>query len=81
MCASQLPAEQTESFSLFCQSINSYFHRQFYPLVENLKDSYATIDPDRDTRLLPSSLKYSTDSTFVDGLKHLLEKANYQALD
>lgn len=68
---------QEDSFRNLYQMVSSIFHFEFHQIIESLKNSYAPMDPDSDTR------QYLSESTtdnhrFVDLLGGLLEKANYE---
>lgn len=68
---------QEENFRQLFQMLDSIFHYEFHKTVENLKDAYAAVDPDADTRHLESET--CPDSVqFVELLRILLEKANYE---
>jgi len=55
----------------------SNFYFEFHKVIESLKDSYAPIDPDADTRQFEHS-KPLTNLDFVELLDGLLEKVNYE---
>lgn len=72
---SQLQVE----FLHFCKLLQSVFHYEFHQQLEQLKDQYAPLNPDADTR--PSIIARTSDSaTFVSLLENLLQKANYVKL-
>jgi len=66
-----------DNFRKLYQMIDSIFHFQFHQIIESLKDIYAPIDPDSDTRLYKHDAPL-TARTFVDLLDDLLENANYE---
>ncbi len=68
---------QEEDFRQLCHMLGSVFHFEFHQVVEALKDSYAPIDPDADTRSVDIH-NPSAGHDFVDLLNGLLEKANYE---
>jgi hypothetical protein len=68
---------QEKLFTDLYYMLSSIFHFEFHKIIESLKDSYASIDPDADTRLFEQS-KPLTDLDFVELLDGLLEKANYE---
>jgi hypothetical protein len=73
----QLDGMQAEHFRKFSRVLQSVFHYEFHQLLEQLKDAYAPINPDADTR----DAKLNTSSTknrFIDLLESLLNKANYE---
>jgi len=70
---------QEDHFRQLCHMLGSVFHFEFHQVVEALKDNYAPIDPDADTRSLDV---YSPpiDHGFVELMNGLLEKANYERI-
>ena len=73
-----IPPDQHEDFRQFCHVLQSVYHYEFHKKLEKLKDLYAPMDPDRDTRV---SIPIECEGSFPDELKQLLEKANYDQLD
>lgn len=66
-------------FREFCRLLQSIFHFEYHENLELLKDLYAPINPDRDTRkvgVFAEEIKVS----FTDTLHELLDKANYEKL-
>ncbi len=59
--------------------LQSVFHFEHHDLLETLKDLYAPINPDRDTRKV-GVFTDSQDANFVDTLSELLNRANYEKL-
>jgi len=57
--------------------LDQIFHFEFHQVVEALKNAYAGIDPDTDTRR-PELNQPETSGSFVRLLDGLLEKANYE---
>ena len=57
--------------------LEQVFHFEFHQVVEALKDAYAELDPDSDTRD-PGLEPRACARSFVDLLDGLLEKANYE---
>jgi hypothetical protein len=70
---------QEEDFRQLCHMLGSVFHFEFHRVVEALKDSYAPVDPDADTRSIGDD-KSSAGFEFVELLNGLLEKANYEPI-
>ena len=68
---------QEDDFQKICKMLASVFHFEFHQVVEALKDSYAPIDPDADTRSIDNNAS-PVEHDFVDLLNGLLEKANYE---
>ena len=67
---------QEGDFQQLCHMLASLFHFEFHRVIEALKDSYAAIDPDADTRNIDNALP--SEQEFVELLNGLLEKANYE---
>ena len=78
MCleASLLSGREAEFRSLYYM-LSSIFHFEFHQITESLKDAYAAIDPDSDTRPYENNDRL-TKLNFVDLLGRLLDKANYE---
>lgn len=68
---------QEEEFRQLYYMLGSVFHFEFHQVVESLKDSYAAVDPDADTRVFDNGMPL-TDISFIKLLGNLLEKANYE---
>ena len=68
---------QEDDFRQLYYMLSSIFHFEFHQIVESLKDSYASVDPDADTRAFDNRRPLS-DLSFVKLLGNLLEKANYE---
>ncbi|MCZ6500980.1 MAG: TMEM143 family protein [Gammaproteobacteria bacterium] len=66
-------------FRDMCQVLQSIVHFEYHKKLEILKDSYAPLNPDRDTRKI-GVFADDEDGEFVDGLDELLDKANYEKL-
>ncbi|MEM7366299.1 MAG: TMEM143 family protein [Pseudomonadota bacterium] len=79
MCVSAeaLTGSEQHAFRRFCQLLQSVFHFEYHASLEALKDNYAPLNPDRDTRkvgVFPSD----TGEDFVTQLTRILDKANYE---
>ncbi len=72
-------AGQEQHFRHFHRLLERIFHLEFHRSIEALKHAYAPMDPDCDTRLFEMG-DASDQGEFVDLLKSLLDKANYQAV-
>ena len=57
--------------------LDQIFHFEFHQVIEALKNAYADIDPDSDTKI-PEFHESQPLKSFVDLLDGLLEKANYE---
>ena len=73
-------AEQDAEFRQLAAMLAQIFHFEFHQLVENLKNAYAGIDPDADTRK-PEVADADGGRPFVELLDELLVKANYERVD
>ena len=74
----KLPGQEKEFLKL-SEMISSIFHFEFHQVVEALKNSYAPVDPDADTRRIDKQESFTT-LKFVELLGGLLEKANYERI-
>jgi hypothetical protein len=74
-----LSAVEQMQFRDVCQLLQSVFHFDFHRILENLKDTYAPLNPDRDTRKI-AAFGSDRQSEFVDHLQTLLNNANYERL-
>ena len=68
---------QEDDFRQLYYMLSSVFHFEFHKIIESLKDGYAPVDPDSDTRQFDGAQSLS-DLNFVELLGGLLEKANYE---
>ena len=66
-----------DEFRQLGKMLDQIFHYEFHQLVEALKNAYAGLDPDADTRRLDSDESAQSED-FVELLNGLLEKANYE---
>lgn len=66
-----------DDFRQFSYMLDQVFHFEFHQVIEALKNAYADIDPDADTRRPGFDASENTQS-FVSLLDGLLEKANYE---
>ena len=70
-------SDQGKDFRQLYYMLSSIFHFEYHQIIESLKDVYAPIDPDSDTRYYENTQRLS-DMDFVGLLGGLLEKANYE---
>jgi len=73
----KLLAGQEDNFRELHRMISSIFHFEFHHTIESIKDTYAPIDPDSDSRQINNEQSANNDN-FVALLGKLLEKANYE---
>ncbi|MCB1693171.1 MAG: DUF3754 domain-containing protein [Pseudomonadales bacterium] len=66
-------------FREVCRLLQSVFHFEYHDNLEALKDAYAPLNPDRDTRKV-GVFTGAGQTSFVDQLALLLDKANYEKL-
>ena len=80
MClsAGDLPVEAAQQFRHKCQSIEEFFQRDFHAIKQHIKDAYAPLDPDADTRLLSEFIKRDNTADLVASLEQVLQRANYE---
>lgn len=68
-----------QDFRQLAQMLAQIFHFEFHRVAESLKNAYADLDPDRDTRVVDLA-DAEGQPAFVDLLQGLLEKANYERI-
>lgn len=78
-------AGQADEFRQLSAMLIHVFHFEFHRLILSLQNSYASIDPDADTRDIPRERGIPDSHSqagpqFVDLLEGLLEKANYERI-
>lgn len=66
-------------FRAFCKLMQSVFHFEYHDHLELLKNLYAPINPNRDTRKIGVVVDEG-DVSFTDSLDELLNKANYEKM-
>jgi len=81
MCVASggLNGVQQMKFREFCRLLQSVFHFEYHAKLEAIKDTYAPLNPDRDTRKVGVFVGQE-ERSFVDQLEELLDKANYERL-
>jgi hypothetical protein len=80
MCLRDQPSDiNPQQFKKLCQMLSSIFHFEFYQVTESMKNTYASVNPDSDTRDIGLTDK-SDNIDFVNLLGGLLEKANYERI-
>lgn len=76
--------QQREDFEKLCDWIVQRFHYRFHQQLEQLKSAYAPVNPDADTRPLPTAIADQIPARLVpdfsEALRTLLEHANYEQL-
>ena len=71
--------EDEARFRQFCEILQSVFHFDYHRRLEDLKDTYAPLNPDRDTRA-PVGIAEVSSADFARQMEALLERANYDRL-
>ena len=66
-----------DDFRQLSYMLDQIFHFEFHQVIEALKNAYADLDPDADTRS-PDIGETGASESFVQLLDGLLEKANYE---
>jgi len=81
MCLAEgsLSAVEQMQFRDLCELLQSVYHFDFHTILEDLKDTYAPLNPDRDTRKI-GAFGADRNVEFVDQLGNLLNRANYEKL-
>ncbi len=79
MCLSEqlLSKDKLAQFQRAERHIDDYFQRDFHLLKQQLKDAYAPVDPDADTRCVDGLVKAS-EVDLSDALENILNRANYE---
>jgi hypothetical protein len=75
----RLDKNQREDFRTLAELLQGIYHFEYHSKLERLKNSYAPLNPDRDTRILPD-LEENATSDLSEQLELILNKANYELL-
>ena len=80
MCLSegQLTPSQQQRFTQARQQIEAHFQHDFHSIKQQLKDAYAPLDPDADTRVVKDLRKESAPRDLIATLGQVLDRANYE---
>ena len=70
--------DKEQAFDRACNKIEEYFRADFYQIKQQLKDSYAPLDPDRDTRVVNEFSREASPSKLSATLESVLNRANYE---
>jgi len=62
------------------KKIEQNFQAEFHGIKQELKDTYAPLDPDADTRVIETLRDESNPSSLVEILGRILERANYEKI-
>ncbi len=79
MCLAEerLAGSRLGDFRRAAARIDNYFQRDFHSLKQQLKDAYAPIDPDADTRCV-EGLREADNYDLAESLSNVLNRANYE---
>ena len=80
MCLSdgRLAADLEQSFLIACEKLEGHFREDFHRIKQQLKDAYAPLDPDADTRLVAGLRTQNTPIELATTLQQVLDRANYE---
>jgi Protein of unknown function (DUF3754) len=70
--------DKEQAFDQACSKIEAYFRADFYQIKQQLKDTYAPLDPDRDTRVVNEFSREASPSKLAATLESVLNRANYE---
>ena len=79
MCLAEggLDEQDRARFEQACALIEDTFQREFHVTRQRIKDVYAPMDPDADTRLVTEFREAAGDTELSQMLGEVLERANY----
>jgi hypothetical protein len=79
MCLAEdrLSDAHAEQFTQACEKIETHFLQEFHAIKQQLKNAYAPLDPDADTRVVANLRKVGASSELVATMSQVLERANY----
>ncbi len=81
MCGQDLGSVPAADFRQFCALLTALFHFEFHERLEKLKDLYAPVNPDLDTRPCPVTGAEPTEpKSLVSELETVLTAANFVAI-
>jgi hypothetical protein len=80
MCIKEerLDADARSKFQQACINIEQAFQQEFHDLKQQIKEAYAPLDPDADTRLMIEFRKDSSSTELASVLQRVLDRANYE---
>jgi hypothetical protein len=79
----KLGAADAKKFREFCEIVSSYYHFDFLKTIESLKDNFAHINPDADTkaRIVPTPQQCKErEMQLLEKFEEVLQRANYKRL-
>ncbi len=79
----RLSQDDAQTFRDFCEILSAYYHFKSQKMLEELKDSFAPFNPDRDTKqrtpLTPQETE-TCEEQLVQSFEKVLQQANYTQL-
>jgi hypothetical protein len=80
LCLAEGVLEDTgeQQFRRAQEKIEKHFQHEFHQIKQALKDAYAPMDPDADTRVVETLSEQDGSSSLIESLAQLLERANYE---
>jgi hypothetical protein len=80
LCLSQgmLDEAGQRQFRLAREKLEEHFQGEFHRIKQELKDAYAPLDPDADTRVVETLADQGESAGLVEILAQVLERANYE---
>jgi hypothetical protein len=79
----RLSAGERDQFRQFCRLVSAVWHFEYLELLEELKDAYAPLDPDSETRPLApldAAARAQRTREVFDKFTGLMERANFKRL-
>jgi len=79
----RLEGADRRAFLEFARILEAVFHFEFHQRLEGLKNSYASFDPDADTRGIvehDGAARAEAQTQLVAGLREVLERGNYRQI-
>ena len=79
----KLQGAEVKKFREFCEIVSAYYHFDFHQVLEGIKNNFAHLDPDTDTKPknVPTAQECKTrEEELVKQFQSVLERANYKRL-
>ncbi len=84
MCLRELKLnDSAESFRQFCDLLSNSFHVEYHQTLESLKNDYAPLDPNADTKQLSpfsAEQKIHSQARFAENFANVLNAANFEKI-
>ncbi len=78
LCSQQV-SDSDDRFAKLGSLVQRYYHQHYFALLNDLKSSYQSLDPDSDLVDLVG-MPGDGEETFLPRLRHLLEKGNFEQI-